>query len=130
MSKSAARHGATRAGCALLCSTLFLWGCAGTPDQDTGPTPTPTPQPIATTDSGIDLTLPPSQYQAEFASAEQALANFDWMSAAVALEPLDEQALSLDLTPDRRLARADAGAVRKSIEESGYYLQMPPKVDG
>lgn len=34
--------------------------------------------------------------------------------------------LSLLLTPDRTLARADPGQVLASIDESGFYLQMPP----
>lgn len=38
-------------------------------------------------------------------------------------------ALSLPLTPDRRLARADAVVVLRSIEDSGFYLQMPPSAE-
>ena len=34
--------------------------------------------------------------------------------------------MTLLLTPERRLARADATAVLGAIEEYGYYLQMPP----
>ncbi len=37
-----------------------------------------------------------------------------------------EEALSMMLTPERRLARADAARVLDSIEEEGFYLQMPP----
>ncbi len=37
-----------------------------------------------------------------------------------------EPALSLLLTPERPLARADAARVMASIREHGYYLQMPP----
>ena len=37
--------------------------------------------------------------------------------------------LSLPLTQDRQLARADAAAVLRSIEDSGFYLQMPPSVE-
>lgn len=36
------------------------------------------------------------------------------------------EALSLMLTADRRLARADAVRVLESIESDGFYLQMPP----
>lgn len=36
------------------------------------------------------------------------------------------EALSLLLTPERYLARADAGAVLAGIESEGFYLQMPP----
>ena len=37
-----------------------------------------------------------------------------------------EPAMTLKLTPERKLARADAAQVIQSIEEKGYYLQMPP----
>lgn len=36
------------------------------------------------------------------------------------------EALSLMLTAQRRLARADAARVLEAIEEQGFYLQMPP----
>lgn len=36
------------------------------------------------------------------------------------------QALSLLLTAERALARADAARVLESIDQQGYYLQMPP----
>ena len=36
------------------------------------------------------------------------------------------EALSLMLSPDRPLARADAGRVLEQIETEGFYLQMPP----
>lgn len=32
----------------------------------------------------------------------------------------------LQLTPQRRLARADTAVVLAKIEEQGFYLQMPP----
>jgi len=38
-----------------------------------------------------------------------------------------EFALEFDLTEDRKLALADAVQVMKSIDQQGYYLQMPPK---
>jgi len=37
-----------------------------------------------------------------------------------------ERAMTLLLTPEKTLARADAGTVILSIEEKNYYLQMPP----
>jgi uncharacterized protein YcgL (UPF0745 family) len=37
-----------------------------------------------------------------------------------------ESVMTLVLTPQRRLARADAAAVLAAIAECGYYLQMPP----
>ncbi|SEA34678.1 YcgL domain-containing protein [Microbulbifer marinus] len=33
------------------------------------------------------------------------------------------------VTPDKRLARADANKVLNEIRERGYYLQMPPVAD-
>lgn len=36
------------------------------------------------------------------------------------------EALSLVLTADRTLARADAARVLESIATDGYYLQLPP----
>lgn len=39
------------------------------------------------------------------------------------------EALSLLLTADRTLARADAGRVLDSIDTAGYYLQLPPAPD-
>lgn len=39
-------------------------------------------------------------------------------------------ALELDLSPERRLAMADAAAVMASIADKGYYLQLPPDRPG
>jgi len=38
-----------------------------------------------------------------------------------------EYTLEFDLTPDRKLASADAEQVIKNLNDQGYYLQMPPK---
>jgi hypothetical protein len=38
-------------------------------------------------------------------------------------------ALSLVLTADRKLARAEAPVVLAQIESTGYYLQMPPPAE-
>ena len=40
-----------------------------------------------------------------------------------------ELALSLSLSAEKKLARAEAGAVLDAIAETGYFLQMPP-LDG
>lgn len=37
--------------------------------------------------------------------------------------------MQLDLRPDRPLARADVAVVMNALEEQGYYLQMPPKLE-
>lgn len=39
-------------------------------------------------------------------------------------EPVEVMDLDLDATS--RLARADIGAVRRHLEEVGYYVQLPP----
>ena len=41
-----------------------------------------------------------------------------------------ESVMTLLLSPDRKLARADAAAVLESIETQGFYLQMPPSEFG
>lgn len=38
-----------------------------------------------------------------------------------------ELAMTLALYPERKLARADVNKVLESIEQQGFYLQMPPK---
>jgi hypothetical protein len=40
-----------------------------------------------------------------------------------------EEALSLELTPERSLARVQGNTVLEAIELSGYYLQLPPAPD-
>lgn len=37
-----------------------------------------------------------------------------------------EQSMVLKLTKERKLAQADANRVIQSLEENGYYLQLPP----
>lgn len=38
--------------------------------------------------------------------------------------------LEVELTPERRLAREDAGVVRANLAERGFHIQFPPRVDG
>lgn len=40
-----------------------------------------------------------------------------------------QESMTLVLTPERRLARADTAEVLQAIGERGYYLQMPPLPD-
>ena len=35
--------------------------------------------------------------------------------------------VNLLLSPERKLAQVDSGAVIKALEASGYFLQLPPK---
>jgi len=37
-----------------------------------------------------------------------------------------EKVMELDLTSDRKLARADVSEVKQSLIEKSYYIQMPP----
>jgi len=37
-----------------------------------------------------------------------------------------QEVMSLVLTPERKLARAEVADVLASIEQRGFYLQMPP----
>ena len=37
-----------------------------------------------------------------------------------------KSAMTLLLTPEKKLARADIGKVLAAIDEQGFYLQMPP----
>lgn len=37
--------------------------------------------------------------------------------------------MQLELNSARTLARADVNAVMHSLNEQGYYLQMPPRLD-
>lgn len=39
-----------------------------------------------------------------------------------------EYAMTLLITPEKKLAHADAKKVMTAIETEGYYLQMPPKI--
>ena len=40
-----------------------------------------------------------------------------------------EKVMELELHTERTLAQADVVEVMKQIEESGYFLQMPPRSD-
>jgi uncharacterized protein len=40
------------------------------------------------------------------------------------------EVMTLQLTPDKRLARANAVKVLNDIKEKGYYLQLPPDITG
>ena len=39
-----------------------------------------------------------------------------------------EHVFDLLLTPGKKLARADVACVLKALDDTGYYLQMPPAV--
>ena len=40
-----------------------------------------------------------------------------------------EFVLDVALTPERKLAREDAAAVRENLAVRGFHLQLPPKLD-
>ena len=37
--------------------------------------------------------------------------------------------MAMDLTPERKLAREDAGKVIDSLKEQGFFVQLPPQRD-
>lgn len=79
----------------LLLLTLLLWGCSGNPQKKEPQPKTSAPekqQPIQ--QSEISLALPHSQFSAVLNSAEQSLAEFDWMQASVALQEMPVDGLS------------------------------------
>jgi uncharacterized protein YcgL (UPF0745 family) len=39
-----------------------------------------------------------------------------------------ELVMTLELSPERRLAQADIEQVRRALREQGYFFQMPPPV--
>ena len=41
-----------------------------------------------------------------------------------------ELTLTLALSPERRLAMADASEVLSKLDDQGYYLQLPPQKNG
>lgn len=78
--------------------------------------------------------LPPRHVRVYRSTRKQEMYLF--VDAADDLDPVPEElmarfgrpveALSLLLTAERGLARADAARVLECIESQGYYLQMPP----
>lgn len=40
-----------------------------------------------------------------------------------------ELAMSIELTPEKKLASADVRKVITCIQDQGYYLQMPPRAE-
>jgi outer membrane PBP1 activator LpoA protein len=80
---------------ALLLLPLVLWGCAGKPAKKAEePSKPPAEKQQPKQRGGISLTLPSSTYSGVFNSAEQSLAQFDWMQASVSLEALPDRGLS------------------------------------
>ena len=57
------------------------------------------------------------EQEADFSRVPQALLDF--------LGEL-QLIMTLELGPERKLAKADAEQVRQALREQGYYLQMPP----
>lgn len=40
-----------------------------------------------------------------------------------------EKSMTIVITPDKKLARADAAEVLQKIEDQSFYLQMPPTIE-
>jgi outer membrane PBP1 activator LpoA protein len=80
---------------ALLLLPLVLWGCAEKPTKKEVEPTKPPPEKIQSAQpQGTSLTLPSSNYSGVFNSAEQSLAQFNWMQASVELEKLPKTGLS------------------------------------
>ncbi|MCB1687556.1 MAG: penicillin-binding protein activator [Halioglobus sp.] len=98
---------------ALVLLPLVLWGCAGKPTKKKEE---PTKPPVETTQpkprEGISLTLPPSTYSGAFNSAEQSLAQFNWMQASSALQALPAEGLSPDDSAYRAYLEARISYIR------------------
>ncbi len=111
--------------------TILLTACGSAPQQS--PTSGLPSQPDTGVLPGlIPLTLPPSEFAARFAAAEQALLNFDWMSAEAALVTIPPEAMSpTDLTYrrylDARIAhlRGDDPAARNLAEAAAAENSDP-----
>jgi len=41
-----------------------------------------------------------------------------------------KEVMTLEITPDKKLARVDAVKVLKEIREQGYFVQLPPVITG
>lgn len=37
-----------------------------------------------------------------------------------------EKVMDIELTPERKLARGNAGEIMQELKQSGFYLQLPP----
>ncbi|MCB1706788.1 MAG: penicillin-binding protein activator [Halioglobus sp.] len=108
---------------ALLLLPLALSGCAGKsskkevePEAPVVEKQQPKPQ------QGISLTLPPSSYSGVFNSAEQSLAQFDWMQASVALEKLPPQGLSINDSTYQAYLQARISYIRG--DQAGALAQL------
>ena len=79
----------------LLLLPLVLSGCADKPAKEKlEPTKPPPEKQQPAQPQGTSLTLPSSNYSGIFNSAEQSLAQFNWMQASVELEKLPKTGLS------------------------------------
>ena len=111
-----------RAAWASLASILLLAGCAGAP-QTSEPTKPPSSSTSTAPVTSYSLELPRSEWEGEFANAETALAQNDWMSADVALSELQEAPLNPDdrarlVYMEARMAhlRGDQALARSSLD--------------
>ena len=60
------------------------------------------------------------------------LAGHDYEDLPIALKKVfgePEFVMTLDLSPDRKLAYEDVNTVMQSLSNQGYHLQMPPTED-
>ncbi|CAA0110068.1 Penicillin-binding protein activator LpoA [Halioglobus japonicus] len=119
MRKSVSRPLSHPALLALILLPLVLGGCAGKPEKTPDETSKPsTEKQQPRTSQGVSLTLPSSKYSGAFNSAEQSLAQFDWMAASVALQALPEQGLSIDDSAYRSYLQARIDYIRGEQQQA------------
>ncbi len=98
---------------------MFLSGCAGKPaKKPEEPKETAVEIREPKPSEGISLTLPPSSYSGAFNSAEQSLAQFNWMQASVALQALEGKSLSTDDSAYRSYLQARISYIRGDQESA------------
>ncbi|MBT6123643.1 MAG: penicillin-binding protein activator [Halieaceae bacterium] len=79
---------------ALALIALLLQGCGSAPPQDKSAGTSTTQSTFKNQTSETNVQLPPSQFHPQFAEADEALRQLDWMTASTVLALLDEEALT------------------------------------
>lgn len=93
----------------LVLITLLLQACGSAPTQEKETSTASTPSSPETQQGESNVQLPPSQFNQQFAAADAALRQLDWMTASTILTALEQEALTSDDRDYREylLARVD-----------------------
>jgi len=97
---------------ALLAALAALAGCAPAPEQPPDPVAPGAEEAQAAVEGDISLDLPPSPLRGAFNGIEEALADFQWMRASVALDAIDPAGLSAEDAAYHRYLQARVSWVR------------------